>query len=174
MSRLRRIEDQDRIFFITTNLAKHAAHFSETERSLLLRQLEVQRSAGQFLLFAFVAMPDHLHALLAPSSQGLIAIMREFKSCTGQQLIRLRNVRGPLWQPRYFDFIARRVGDFWNKVEYIHNNPVEAGLAKRPEDWPWSSAPQYAGRNSMYLPVDSPDLPIDRNAWLYPAPWRRL
>ena len=28
---------------------------------------------------------------------------------------------------------------------YIHNNPVARGLVSRPEDWPWSSARDWAG-----------------------------
>ncbi|CAN5400374.1 hypothetical protein BH09BAC1_BH09BAC1_02800 [soil metagenome] len=31
------------------------------------------------------------------------------------------------------------------KLNYIHNNPVEAGFVYRPEDYPWSSAIDYAG-----------------------------
>src|SRR5712675_936642 len=122
MSRLRRLADQDRTFFVTTNLAKNVDSLCEAERFLLLEQLARQRAAGQFLLFAYVVMPDHMHLLMAPLSCGLIATMREFKSCSGQQLTRLRSVRGSVWQPRYFDFILRRVGDFWDKLEYIHKN----------------------------------------------------
>jgi hypothetical protein len=31
------------------------------------------------------------------------------------------------------------------KLDYIHNNPVEAGLVFRAEDYPWSSAWDYGG-----------------------------
>ncbi len=46
---------------------------------------------------------------------------------------------GPFWQPKYFDNIMRRVRDFWAKLEYIHNNPVAAGLVANAGDWRWSS-----------------------------------
>ena len=35
--------------------------------------------------------------------------------------------------------------DYWEKVEYIHLNPVRRGLVARPEDWTWSSAAEYSG-----------------------------
>jgi len=174
MSRLRRIEDQDRIFFVTTNLAQGLDLLSPRERRLLLEQLARQRTADEFLLFGYVIMPSHVHLLVAPTGCGLAALMREFKSCGGQQLTRLRGARGPVWQPRYFDFILRRVGDFWEKLEYIHNNPVEAKLVSRPEDWLWSSASHYAHTTAPPVSVDSVHLPADRTAWLYPAPWRPL
>jgi putative transposase len=30
------------------------------------------------------------------------------------------------------------------KLDYLHNNPVEAGFVEKPEDWLWSSAGAYA------------------------------
>jgi hypothetical protein len=29
------------------------------------------------------------------------------------------------------------------KLDYLHNNPVEAGFVEKPEDWLYSSAKQY-------------------------------
>jgi hypothetical protein len=60
-----------------------------------------------------------------------------------REVFDLRSTRG-IRQRRYFDFIIRRVRDFWDKLEYIHQNPVIAGLANRPEDWSWSSYAAYA------------------------------
>jgi putative transposase len=38
------------------------------------------------------------------------------------------------------------------KLEYIHQNPVRAGICYRPEDYVYSSAGQYAGKETL-LPV---------------------
>jgi putative transposase len=131
-----------------------------------------QHAAGGFLLFGYVVMPDHLHLLIAPAAADLTGVMREFKSCAGQRVQSLRQDRSAIWQPRYFDFILRRVGDFWEKLEYIHENPVKAGFVRIAEDWPWSSAGHYRGGAGL-IPMDPIELPGDRMAWLYPAPWRR-
>ena len=172
MTRLRRIETRDRIFFVTTNLARGTPELAIAERDLLLRQIVRQRAAGGFLLFGYVVMPDHLHLLIAPTAADLIGVMREFKSCTGQGIRNVRQDGKAIWQSRYFDFILRRVGDFWEKLEYIHENPVKAGLVRDAEDWPWSSARHYA-RGAGVIPVDLIEMPGDRLAWLHPAPWRR-
>jgi putative transposase len=172
VTRLRRLADTDRTFFITANLARGVTPLVPKERDLLLEQLARQRSGGQLLLFGYVVMPNHLHLLLVPRNRGLAAIMREFKSRTGQELARLRRARGPIWQARYFDFILRRVGDFWEKLEYIHHNPVAAGLVTSAEGWRWSSAQHYERRGAPLVPIDEVNLAADRKAWLYPAPWR--
>lgn len=46
----------------------------------------------------------------------------------------------PVWHRDYFDRFIRDAGHYTNAVNYIHNNPVKAGLVKRKEDWRWSSA----------------------------------
>jgi REP element-mobilizing transposase RayT len=40
----------------------------------------------------------------------------------------------------YFDRYIRDERHFANAVQYIHENPVKAGLVENPEDWPFSSA----------------------------------
>ena len=55
---------------------------------------------------------------------------------------------GELWQPRFFDRALRTVKEYNEKVEYIHLNPVRAGLVSRPEDWRWSSYNEYAGMSA--------------------------
>ena len=46
-----------------------------------------------------------------------------------------RKESGLLWQPRFFDRALRTVKEYYEKVEYIHLNPVRAGFVSRREDW---------------------------------------
>ena len=61
---------------------------------------------------------------------------------------RRRGAEGELWQPRFFDRALRTVKEYHDKVEYIHLNPVRAGLVSRPEGWQWSSYNEYAGMSA--------------------------
>jgi len=45
-----------------------------------------------------------------------------------------------VWHREYWDRFIRNERHFQQVVEYIHQNPVKAGLVERPEQWPWSSA----------------------------------
>jgi hypothetical protein len=62
---------------------------------------------------------------------------------------------------------VRTVKEYYEKVEYIHLNPVRAGLVKRAEDWPWSSVRDYTGSVSRavspnrFLAIDRILLPAD-------------
>ncbi len=174
MTRLRRIEDRDRIFFVTFNLAPKTYPLSPTERDLVLNSLQGLRGPRGFLLFAYVVMPDHVHLLLSPQRDSLVRILRDVKSKTGFFIAAGRRSHGPIWQRSYFDFICRRARDFWGKLEYIHRNPVEAGLSVRPEDWSWSSYRYYARCGSVPLTPDAVDFSGDPDELLWPAPWRRL
>lgn len=170
MVRFRRIEQHDRFFFVTTNLRESVAPFSPAERDIVLSVIAERRK--DFFLFAYVVMPTHLHLLLAPNGKALTMIMRDIKSKSGFAISKLRMSLGPIWQERFFDNITRRVKTFWEKVEYIHNNPVAAGLAARPEDWKWSSARCHLKMEGAPLVTDPIDLPADGDALLWPAPYK--
>jgi len=171
VTRLRRIADHDRIFFITARIGRGLDSLSPSERTIIVQYIAAERAVGRFLLFGFVVMPDHRHLLMAPLHSGLQDGMHRLKMKTGRRIRKVRGQHGPFWQARYFDFILRRVGDFWEKLQYIHENPVKAGLVVLPEEWPWSSAAHYAKRPAKGV-IDEIDLPSDRAALLWPAPWR--
>jgi putative transposase len=172
MTRLRRIESSDRFFFVTTNLARNTCRLTPIECDLILAVLASQRELGEFILFGFAVMPTHVHLLLYPHNKNLVRIMRNFKSKTGYEILRARGGHGPFWQERYFDTIIRRVRNFWEKLEYTHRNPVEAGLVKNPEDWSWSSYRHYVNKGEGLIPVDPVGFSSDGEQFLWPAPWR--
>jgi putative transposase len=172
MTRLRRIEDRDRFFFVTTNLVRGLRPMAPPECDVILNVLADQKHAGEFFLFGYVVMPTHLHLLLHPHNKDLIQIMRNFKSKTGYRVLQARGTHGKFWQDGYFDTIIRRVHNFWEKLEYIHRNPVEAGLVKKKEDWPWSSYRHYLKRADVPIRVDPVGFSSDGDEFLWPATWR--
>jgi putative transposase len=161
MARFRRIADTDRIFFVTTNLRRGVRPLNSIEMALFLKTLDAHRTAGRFHLLGYVVMPDHVHLLLAISDFGLAANLHALKRAAGFAILQHRKQTGTFWQPRFFDNVIRHVRKFWEKLEYIHNNPVEAGLVARPGDWKWSSYPAYAP-NSDLAPTCVPPIPIDQ------------
>jgi len=169
MSRLRRIEQSHRYFFVTTNLANGIPHLSAFERSLVLHDLGIIRSKMDFLLLAYVVMPNHIHLLIYPRGTTLTSVLRTFKARTAHSLNEARHSIGPIWQSRFFDFICRRVHDFWAKVEYIHQNPVAAGLASSADEWPWSSAAVWDAAKPGLLRSDRIEMPLAGDTLLWPA-----
>jgi putative transposase len=178
VSRLRRIADRERIFFVTANIARGQTPFTPNERYIVLETLAAQRTSGALLLYGYVVMPDHLHLLLRPNSSGLMETLRDFKRISALRIALAGKRTGPLWQARYFDHILRRARNFSEKLDYIHRNPVEAGLVAAPADWHWSSVlayvdmrdtlPHASPRQSAPIPVDPIALPFDASASLWP------
>ena len=139
------------------------------ERTAVLDELDRTRRRKSCFVFSYVVMPSHVHFVVWPQTSNLTDILREFKSNAALRLARMRATAGPLWQPRFFEFICRRVSDFHERIAYIHNNPVEGGLVRQPEEWPWSSAGWYLRGAPPPIPVDQAELPADGNSPLWPV-----
>jgi len=72
--------------------------------------------------------------------------------------------RSPLWQKRYYDRNIRDYAEFVEKLQYLHRNPVKRGLAKRAEDWKWSSLRHYALHEECGVEIESQWTADKRNA----------
>jgi len=174
MSRLRRIAECDRVFFLTTNLANGVTPLTAAERDVVLRAIDESRNSSDVLILGYVVMPDHVHLLVACRAESISKVMHQWKFKSGFSIQKLRGAKGPLWQARYFDFICRRNRDVSDKLRYIHENPVSAGLVRQSDAWPWSSASHYAQTAVPSLVPDRMEFSGDPNTLLWPAPWRSL
>jgi len=91
-------------------------------------------------LHAWAVMPNHVHLLLLPHF-ALSRVTQWIKGATARDANNLLGRPGqPFWQHESHDHWVRNEKEFNRIVVYIENNPVSAGLALAPEDWPWSSA----------------------------------
>jgi putative transposase len=95
----------------------------------------------RYRLLAWVIMPNHVHVLLETSAgHPISSIMHAWKPFTANAANRILGRTGRFWQPEYFDRAIRDERHLASAIEYIHQNPVRAGLVDRPENWPFSSA----------------------------------
>ena len=82
-------------------------------------------------------MPDHIHLLLTPAET--ISLEKAMQYIKGGFSFPLKS-RLSVWQP---SFSLRRIedgSDFEAHLNYIHQNPVRAGLCATAVDYPYSSA----------------------------------
>ena len=107
----------------------------------------IVREAIQFVrherayVFAYVVMPEQLHALLVPRDGTSISqVMQSIKGYTARLVNERLERRGPLWQRSFYDRMIRDERQLLKTVEYVHMNPVMAGLVEDPEKYPFSSA----------------------------------
>jgi REP element-mobilizing transposase RayT len=140
---------------------------------------EARRSAG-FLLFAYVTIIDHLH-VITDEPKPISEVLRVLKRITARRVIdylkernysaslaklqhevRDRNYRYSFWQTEKNVYPIFSEGLFMQKVNYIHNNPVRAGLVERTTDYTWSNARMW-----RRCPLDDEPLlmDIDQIVW---------
>ncbi|MEO7306647.1 MAG: transposase [Ferruginibacter sp.] len=118
-------------------------------------------------LNAFVIMSNHFHAIWQPlfgfTPPGIQA---SFMKYTAQQLKQTLERNNPkllesfvvnkedrtyqIWKRRPLSIELRSEGVFDQKLDYIHYNPVKAGLCIQPEDYYYSSAEFYHNGNDNF------------------------
>src|SRR5439155_26470032 len=110
-----------------------------------------------FLLFGYVVLENHLH--LVASAPDLAGTMKSFKMFTARRIIELLEAHGAnmlLRQLRSFKLGHKTRSEYqvWQegskpkqidnhemmrqKLEYLHNNPVERGYVDEPAHWRYS------------------------------------
>jgi REP element-mobilizing transposase RayT len=91
-------------------------------------------------MHAYVVMANHVHLLITPHVE-VSRLRQSLKRFTAREGNRMLGLTGePFWQDESYDRLVRDETEFQRIARYIEMNPVKAGLAVRPEDFPWSSA----------------------------------
>ena len=164
----RRIYDQEQRAQFVTFSCYHRRRMLDCEplREALLELLALKLNEYGGICSGYVVMPDHVHAIVWFEASGeLSRFMKSWKQTSSQKLKRmLRGVAPryadkvsldePFWQPKYYPFSLYSRKKAEEKLDYMHLNPVTAGLVERAIDWKWSSARHYLLDESSVVPVE--------------------
>jgi len=120
--------------------------------------------AERYYLHAWVVMPNHVHVAmeLAPE-RSLGSVLHSWKSFSAQQINRAVGRTGPVWQRGAFVKPIRSEDALRQVTEYIHLNPVRAGLIDEAHQWLYSSQSRWESgeREVRYAQwLDSPSLAV--------------
>ncbi|MES2069129.1 MAG: transposase [Pseudomonadota bacterium] len=105
-------------------------------------------AARQFkvAIHAYALLPDHLHLLATPSdAEGLSRMMQWLGRHYVPYFNRKYQRAGTLWQGRYKATVMEPEAYFLKCCSYIELSPVQAGLAREPADYAWSSYLHHIG-----------------------------
>jgi putative transposase len=142
------------LHFITCSCYRRLPFFrSEKSRDRFLSILEQTRQRYRFVVVGYVVMPEHVHLLLTEPEVGSPStVMQVLKQRTAHALLPKRKRRDPrqrklfaeetrraFWQARFYDFNVWTTKKRFEKLRYMHRNPVKRGLVDSPEQWRWSS-----------------------------------
>jgi len=145
----------------------------------MLDAIQLGREQGKYDLWAYVIMPEHVHLVLLPRPNVNISqILRTLKQPVSKRALFWLKEHSPdflaelehvgsnekrshhFWQRGGgYDRNLRSVSDIYEKIEYIHENPVRRGLVESATDWPWSSCLAWETEEGSIVPIDKESLP---------------
>jgi putative transposase len=152
--------------FVTTTVQHWTPVFADKRLARLMTgQLHETLEKYEISMCAYVVMPSHFHALLGfPEIDRLSKVMRAIKSMSArriqpflsaeQRTVFSRNGQYLFWKRRFDDLIIWSERQFIIKAEYIHNNPVKAGLVEQSTNYVFSSATDWLLGEPGIIPVD--------------------
>jgi len=114
--------------------------FGDDDYRLYLQQMAESCARHEAAVWAYCLMPNHVHLIVVPrEADSLARAIGEAHRRYTRAINRRQGWTGFLWQGR-FASVPLDGAHLLAAARYVELNPLGAGLAERPEDWPWSSA----------------------------------
>ena len=109
--------------------------FLRDERIAAIMQDTLKHFDGErYQLICWCIMPNHVHVLIEVNEGwSLSRIMHGWRSYTAKEANRILGRTGKFWMEEYYDHYIRDDNHLQKTINYILNNPVNAGL----DEWPW-------------------------------------
>jgi REP element-mobilizing transposase RayT len=179
------IKDQTKPHFITATVVDWVDVFSrKVYKDIVLNSLEYCTENKGMILYGYVIMSNHIHLIIQSENGKLSNLIRDFKKFTSKSILEEihnnKNESRKDWMLKRFEFAGRshsrnesyqlwQYGShpeeifsekfFWSKLDYIHQNPVRAGIVEQPEHYIHSSASNYI-ENRGLIKIEKVDIPI--------------
>ena len=164
-----KIRNQAAIHFITFTVVEWVDIFTRKEyRDIILDSIKFCQKEKGLLLHSWCIMSNHLHLILSAKNNDLSDVLRDFKKFTSKEIIKAtennkkesrrdwilrifkeegeknsRNTTYQVWRQDNQPMELYSPKFILQKLNYIHNNPVEAGITDKPEEYLYSSARDY-------------------------------
>jgi putative transposase len=169
-----KIRDQGATHFLTFSIMGWIDIFTrQSYRDLILDSFEFCRKNKRLEISGYVIMSNHIHTIWTALNNNLSDIIRDFKTYTSKAITatvekEIESRRN--WLLYMFNFYANRTAAndyykvwtgnnhpeeiytesfFRTKLNYIHENPVRAGLVAEPSHYLYSSAANYEGKKGL-------------------------
>jgi REP element-mobilizing transposase RayT len=163
------IKNQSAAYFLTFQVVGWADVFTrKMYKDIILESFSYCQKHKGMELFAYVIMSNHIHLIMRSKNDTLSELIRDLKKYTSKKILNAidsnKKESRSEWLGLIFKYHAkynRRTDrkQFWthenhaveldsnhlinSRINYIHENPVRAGLVDKPEDYLYSSARNY-------------------------------
>lgn len=176
-----KIRNKEGIHFITFAVVEWVDVFTRKEyRDVLVESLRYCQKERGLQIYSWCIMSNHVHLVVSAKNNDTSEILRDFKKFTSKEIIKAIAVNPVESRRDWMLEIFKAAGDsnsrnsfyqFWRqdnhpkelfsanftqqKLDYIHNNPVEAGIVEKAEEYVYSSAKDYyEGRNVGLIEIE--------------------
>lgn len=178
------IRDQSKPHFMTFTVVDWVDIFTRKNyRDIIIESLKFCQNKKGLVLHGYVIMSNHIHVIFQAETGSLSDLVRDFKVFTAKEILKAIEI-GPEsrsdWMLKRFEFRAKshlrnnkfqfwEYGNhpeeifsekfFWTKLNYIHMNPVRAGIVLKASEYLYSSASNYVHGKGL-LDVNVASIPI--------------
>ena len=162
------IREQEKAHFVTATVVDWLDVFSRKNyRDCIIECFDYCIKNKGMVLYGYVVMSNHIHMIIQSNDGKLSDLLRDFKKFTAKTILEkiqnepesrrewmlerfklatethLRNKNYQFWQ--YGNHAEEIFTEhfLWSKLDYIHMNPVRAGIVTRIDDYIYSSASNY-------------------------------
>jgi REP element-mobilizing transposase RayT len=175
MSTKYKAKNNNKAYFVTITTVGWVDVFTRlNHKNTIIESLKYCQQQKGLEIYAYVLMPSHLHVLCrAKEGHELSDIIRDFKKFTSSKIIQniqkepesrkewllelfkgacehlKRTQEFKVWQDGYHAEEVSSDKFIYQKLNYIHNNPVKDKIVEKPEDYLFSSARNYAELESL-------------------------
>jgi len=164
------IKDQQGQYFITCTVSQWIDVFTRNHyREILIDSLKYCQQHKGLKIHAWVLMSNHIHMIISSDKDKLSDIIRDFKKFTSTKIVEAirknfyesrkswllwlltKDDKIIFWQEGYHgeEIITQPFYDI--KLNYIHQNPVRAGLVEKEEEYLYSGCGDFYGIRKGFL-----------------------
>ena len=147
-------------FFTATNLEWKKLLKPDKYKDIVIDSMRFLVKEKRIILYAFVIMDNHLH-LIWQMQAGMqpAAVQRDFLKYTAQKIkkdlqknhpkvlnlfkVKAKDRKYQFWERNALSIELSTAKVLQQKMNYIHHNPVKAGICALPEQYRYSSASLY-------------------------------
>jgi len=178
------------LHFVTGNIIDRIPIFKDEQYcNGFLEELRGQLTKGPSKLISWVLMPEHFHLIVNPQDGDIKGFVGSLKSLTANRLWKVSQHPGfvreqpdsdgsihQVWQDSFKALPLWSSWMIWQKINYIHANPVKAGLVKSAKGYRWSSFRAFYHDSKEPIAIDQdwwwPDDPERLTAGMKRLGWR--
>lgn len=157
MSRSIRVEYEKAFYhIIQRGIEKRHIFKEDRDKGKLIEYVAHVHKAYGAVIHAYCILDNHYHFIVETPRANIKQIMHSINTSYAVFYNKRHRRVGPLFQGRYKSILVQNDEYLWKLSSYIHNNPVKAKLVEKPEQYKWSSYPDYIGmrKRSDWLEMD--------------------